>query len=399
MNMRTNPIAAMPEEQIRLERRFIDHTDVNRLLLHAVSIGASDIFIQEKRPVHAMLQGDLVTMSNRIVDDAEVKTILTVLAGRDNATTDISSRRSVNAAYSINEQKDRDPDPEQDRLHPGLKRRCKTIQHFFRVNAVPVHPRGCEITIRLIAQDPPLLAKVGLEEAFVRELISPHGMFLVSGATGSGKTTTFASIIRYILEQETGIKGHILTHEEPIEYRYDKIRSKHSLIVQSQIPDHFETFHAANREAMRRRPSMVLVGELRDLETILSAVEIARTGHAIFATVHATDVASIPQRLVSRYAQEAQREATFDIIDTTHAMMTQRLVKGVDGKLVALREHLILTRKLRNELLDLKEQGLITQALRAMVPKHGRTFASDAERLLKEGRISPTVAEEFIRTR
>ena len=128
----------------------------------------------------------------------------------------------------------------------------------------------------------------------MRKLISPHGSFLVSGATGSGKTTTFAAIIRHILENDTPIKGHILTHEEPIEYRYDKIQSSHSIIVQSQIPDHFPTFHAANREAMRRRPAMVLVGELRDLETIQSAVEIARTGHAIFATVHATDVASIP---------------------------------------------------------------------------------------------------------
>ena len=231
----------------------------------------------------------------------------------------------------------------------------------------------------------------------MRKLISPHGSFLVSGATGSGKTTTFAAIIRHILENDTPIKGHILTHEEPIEYRYDKIQSSHSIIVQSQIPDHFPTFHAANREAMRRRPAMVLVGELRDLETIQSAVEIARTGHAIFATVHATDVASIPQRLVSRYPQDAQREAIFDIIDTTHAMMTQRLVKGVDNRLVALRECLVLTREIRNHLLNLGDQGRITQALRTLVPEHGSSFADDARRLLDQGRISQSVAAEFMR--
>ena len=142
---------------------------------------------------------------------------------------------------------------------------------------------------------------------------------------------------------------------------------------------------------------MVLVGELRDLETIQSAVEIARTGHAIYATVHATDVASIPQRLVSRYPQEAQREAIFDIIDTAHALMTQRLVKGVDNRLVALRECLILTREIRNHLLNLGDQGRITQALRKLVLEHGSSFADDARRLLDQGRISQSVADEFLR--
>lgn len=84
-----------------IKSRFVDHNDVNQLLLHAVGIGASDIFIQQKRHVHAMLQGDLVVMTNRHLDDSEVKVILNVLANRENATTDISSGRAVNASYKI----------------------------------------------------------------------------------------------------------------------------------------------------------------------------------------------------------------------------------------------------------------------------------------------------------
>lgn len=389
-------VSASPKNEsslvLDIKSRFVDHNDVNQLLLHAVGIGASDIFIQQKRHVHAMLQGDLIVMTKRHLDDSEVKVILNVLANRENATTDISSGRAVNASYKITQP----VTDEADKTGNGRARR-KGVEHFFRVNAVPIYPKGCEITLRLITQKPPDLESIGLDETQVRKLISPHGSFLVSGATGSGKTTTFAAIIRYILENNTPIKGHILTHEEPIEYRYDKIQSSHSIIVQSQIPDHFPTFHAANREAMRRRPAMVLVGELRDLETIQSAVEIARTGHAIYATVHATDVASIPQRLVSRYPQEAQREAIFDIIDTAHALMTQRLVKGVDNRQLALRECLILTREIRNHLLNLGDQGRITQALRTLVLEHGSSFADDARRLLDQGRISQSVADEFLR--
>ena len=242
-------VSASPKNEsslvLDIRSRFVDHNDVYWLLLHAVRIGASDIFIQQKRHVHAMLQGDLIVMTNRHLDDSEVKVILNVLANRENATTDISSGRAVNASYKIIQP----VTDEADKTGNGKARR-KGVEHFFRVNAVPIYPRGCEITLRLITQKPPDLESIGLAETQVRKLISPHGSFLVSGATGSGKTTTFAAIIRYILENDTPIKGHILTHEEPIEYRYDKIQSSHSIIVQSQIPDHFPTFHAANREAM-----------------------------------------------------------------------------------------------------------------------------------------------------
>lgn len=370
-----------------IPQRIMGHQDVNQLLHHAVKLGASDIYIIGKRRVRATIQGDMVVLTHRRIDESEQRVILNTLCQRESATTDISAGRAVNTSYKLAVKVD------------NGNALSSTEYRYFRVNAVPVNPHNSEITLRLINQTPPTLQSVDLKAETVRGFLAKHGMFLVCGVTGSGKTTTFAAIIRYILENETVIHGHILTHEEPIEYRYDQIKSQHSLIVQSQIPEHFPSFPAANREAMRRRPSLLLVGELRDLETIQSALEIGRTGHAVFSTVHATDVASVPQRLVSRYPQENQREAMYDIIDTIHGLLSQRLIKAKDGKLVAIREYIVLTRDLKDDLLALDDQSRISQRLREMVRSHGWTFSQDAKRLLDAGIIEQKVAEDIIRSK
>jgi defect-in-organelle-trafficking protein DotB len=104
----------------------------------------------------------------------------------------------------------------------------------------------------------------------------------MAGETGSGKSTTLSSFIRYILEEDTHIQGNIITIEEPIEFRYNEIQSRHSVISQSQVPEHFSSFALAVREAMRRKPALLLVGELRDQESFSAAIELSQTGHPYF---------------------------------------------------------------------------------------------------------------------
>ena len=380
----------------RAPRTFDRPDEVKKLLLHADEARASDIFISSDDHVRVMLHDDMRQLTDRVVTKREVEVFLTVLAGRENAVTDISSGRSVNASYSFPQ-----AFSEQIERHGRIVTRRWNVQHNYRVNAVPIYPNGCEITLRSIDQTPAEHHRIDLPEALVRQLISKQGIVFVAGVTGSGKTTTFSAIIRYILEQDTPIKGHILTHEEPIEYRYDKIRSAHSKLVQLEIPTHLPSFHDANREAMRRRPALVLVGEMRDYETISSGMELAQTGHPVFTTVHATDVASIPQRLITRYPLEKQHTGLADIISNVHAMLAQELLKGVDGRLVATREYLIMTPRLREHLLSIRNQGEghVTQELRNMVAEHGVTFERDAWRLLQEGRIDRPVYEDLARRR
>ena len=350
----------------RAPRTFDRPDEVKKLLLHADEARASDIFISSDDHVRVMLHGDMRQLTDRVVTKREVEVFLTVLAGRENAVTDISSGRSVNASYS-----------------------------FPQAFSEQIERHGRIVTRRWKHH------RIDLPEALVRQLISKQGIVFVAGVTGSGKTTTFSAIIRYILEQDTPIKGHILTHEEPIEYRYDKIRSAHSKLVQLEIPTHLPSFHDANREPMRRRPALVLVGEMRDYETISSGMELAQTGHPVFTTVHATDVASIPQRLITRYPLEKQHTGLADIISNVHAMLAQELLKGVDGRLVATREYLIMTPRLREHLLSIRNQGEghVTQELRNMVAEHGVTFERDAWRLLQEGRIDRPVYEDLARRR
>lgn len=376
---------AMSLTGFKAPQRFMLIEHFKGVMLEALAHDASDVYVQPGLPICARINGDLMALTPSTLDESEIKYIIKWTSGRDTAETDILSGVPVNARYEL--------------FSPTLiDARGARVRHGYRVNISPILYFGGtsgQIVLRSIPNEPIPYQKLGLDEDLVRACIPRDGIVYVAGATGSGKTTTFASIIRYILEHDTPIKGNLLTHEEPIEFTYDSINSKHSIIVQSEVPHHFKDFYAANREAMRRKPGLILVGEMRDEATIRAGVEASLTGHPVYATVHATDVPSVMRRLISRFPTNDRATAIYDIVDTARVIMAQRLVKGVDGKMLAVREYLKFTDEIREELASLDQMGRVTSVIAKLVELRGHSFRMEAHALLKAGRISRQVAESI----
>ena len=223
---------------------FKSRDEFESLLYEALAHGASDIFISPDRPITMMKDLDLYSLTHRIINRDEALHILRTIAD-ENAYLVLINNKFINKAYRIL-QKDASG---------------KETRYNFRVNVSRTSYRGSgdsfQITLRTISGIPPHFSKVGLDEDFINRSLPHNGCYIIGGITGSGKSTTLASNIRYVLENNTHIRGNILTHNEPIEYEYDAIESTHSIVSQSEIPNNFETFADANREAMRRRPAAV----------------------------------------------------------------------------------------------------------------------------------------------
>lgn len=366
-------------------QRFIEIEQFKGVMLEALAHDASDVYIQPGLPICARINGDMMALTEGPIDENEVTSMVKWTSGRDTASTDILSGVPVNGRYEL--------------FNPTLKdARGARLRHGFRVNISPVQyfgGVGAQIVLRGIPNEPPSYNKIGLDEQLVRSCIPNDGIVYVAGATGSGKTTTFAAIIRYILENDTPIKGNLITHEEPIEFTYDSINSRHSIVLQSEIPNHFKDFYAANREAMRRKPGLILVGEMRDESTIRAGVEASLTGHPVFATVHATDVPSVMRRLISRFPSNERATAIYDLVDTARMILAQRLVKSTSGKLIAVREYLSFTDEIRRELSSLEDMGKVTSAVARIVERQGHSFRNEAKSLLAQGIISKEVAESI----
>jgi defect-in-organelle-trafficking protein DotB len=336
-------------------------------------------------PVCAKVSGRLHAVTSRELDDDEVRQILKWAADRETAETDLVEARPVNGRYEIF-------DPVK-KTHTGAR-----VRHAYRVNAVSILCEGvqsAQIVIRAIPQEPPTPDEVGLGDEILEYMTPRDGIVYVAGATGSGKTTSMAAVIRYILEGDTPIKGSIVTYEEPIEFQFHNIVSSHSIIVQTQVPDMIRSFAEAIREAMRRAPKLISIGELRDQETIMAAVEASLTGHTVFGTVHANDAATVMRRLISRFPEEERSTAIFDIVETSRFIMAQRLVRKTDGGLVAAREYLRLDEASRDKLSSLTDMGRVTQAVKQLVQEKGHSFAKEAERLYRANLIDDRVAREL----
>lgn len=211
----------------------------------------------------------------------------------------------------------------------------------FRVNAF--HERGnIAAALRLIPNEILSVEQLGLPAIVSKFADYPRGLVLVTGPTGSGKSTTLASMVHKINQERA---AHIITVEDPIEYTH---KSAKSVIVQREV--HYDTysFSAALRSALRQDPDVVLIGEMRDLETISSAITIAETGHLVFATLHTNSAAQSIDRMIDVFPPHQQSQVRSQLSNIIMAICSQRLVPTIGGGRVAAAEILVATPAVRN---------------------------------------------------
>jgi twitching motility protein PilT len=287
--------------------------DIFTVLQDAVMKGASDIHLAPARPPMMRVRGEMTQVGDYPVLSPEDSKAMVYGILFDEQKLSFEETLELDCSYLI----------------PNFSR--------FRVN-VHMQKEGVAAVLRTVPSEVPTPEDIALENAIVRLTELPRGLILVTGPTGSGKSTTLACLIDIINQKR---REHILTIEDPIEFVYTE---KNCVITQREIGAHSKAFKNALRAALRQDPDVILVGEMRDLETIELALTASETGHLVFATLHTTDAAQTVDRIVDVFPANQQQMVRTQLGSVLKAVICQTLLptKGGDGR-VAAREIMIVT--------------------------------------------------------
>ncbi|MGE0109796.1 MAG: type IV pilus twitching motility protein PilT [Bdellovibrionales bacterium] len=355
-------IGTWPAEPLRMQEENLDG-----LLLWCVEKRATDISFQTDRPVVIEVDGVLYPVTHRPLDSADMVNILARLYGPD-AIAKLASGQDLDLSYEVR--------PE------------RNVRHRFRTNITAILSRGrdaVQATLRSLPHLPPHMRELGIEQEIMDNWAPSQGLVLVTGPTGSGKSTLLASGGRMLIERPEGC-GKLVTYEAPIEYVYDAITGPRSLVSQTEIPRHLPTFAAGVRNALRRKPNIILVGEARDRATVTAAIEAGQTGHLVYSTVHTIGVAATIRRTVSVFDPAERSERAYALMETLRMIVTQVLVPKVGGGRIGLREYLVFDNMVREQLLDMPMEQWTLETQRLLV-RYGRTMEQSANAAFKEGLI------------
>ena len=311
--------------------------DLNNILLHMNNLGGSDVYLQSGNHVIIDVSGFKRKVSRKPISFDSMEIITKHLQG-DNAIGRLNSGEPIDDELEIKLDID------------GELRRFR-----FRLNFTGTKVQGkdaIQATIRSIPVTPPPLEKIGLSrDHFIYKNFFPmQGLVVVTGPTGSGKSTLMASCVAELLREEFANRV-INTYEAPIEFVYDEIDSPSCLVTQSSVPQNCSTFKKAIENSLRRKPEIIIVGEMRDAETIAAAIEAAQTGHLVIGTSHTNGVPETIRRLINTFGAAERESRQADIIDSMQLIVAQRLLKTTDEKRVAVREHLKFDQRTKERLL------------------------------------------------
>ncbi len=358
-----NETLFLPNEPTRFTPANMDD-----LLGFCTKLNASDITIQTDEAIFVEISGQLHRVTHRKMSNTEVGEIINAIYG-PNGTIQILSGQDVDTHYEF--------------------RPNRAERYRFRVNAtgclVKGH-QGIQITLRTIPGEPPDLDDLKLPDSILKTYAPEQGVVYVTGATGSGKSTLLAAIIKKIVQDPISHRK-VLTYEAPIEFVYDGIDMPSAVVSQSEIPRNLPSFAAGVRNALRRKPRLILVGEARDPETIGAVIEAALTGHPVYTTLHSNGVAETIRRLVTSFPADERHGRTLDIMETIRLVIWQKLVPRVGGGRVALREYLVFDENVRDKLIG-EVPETVTQATRRLVYEFGQPMIVDAKSKFDEGLIS-----------
>jgi len=345
------------------------------LLLNAVEAGASDVSLQSKLPAWVEVEGRWTACGPRPITHDELESIISSEYGAAGLS---QYKGGADLDFAV-------------QFTDGRHKRR------FRCNATPIlggAGDGLQITARLIDPDPPTLEAIGFEQALAKRIKTKSGLILVSGATGDGKSSTLAGLIRFWMEDNSSNGQKILTYESPIEFVYGGVKSDHSFVSQSEIPRHLKSFEAGVRNALRRKPNIIVVGETRDRDTIEACTEACLTGHLVLSTVHASSAAETIRRIISRFSEEERVGKSYDVLRSLNAIIAQKLVRLKNGKRRALREIIEFTPEDKTRLYQCKTEQW-AEEIDEIVINRGGGFREQAKALIDEGLLDQAVGQEI----
>ncbi len=293
--------------------------DMVTILKTAVQQGASDIHISVGKPPLMRRSGEIVPVAEGIPPlTAEQSKALIYSALYDEQRARFEKDWELDSSFAVT----------------GVSR--------FRLNVLAAR-NGVEAVMRVIPSVIPTPEQLGLMPSIVNFSELPKGMVLVTGPTGSGKSTTLAALINLVNQKK---KKHILTIEDPIEFTYE---ASSCVVRQREVGQHTRSFNNALRAALREDPNVILVGEMRDLETIQLTITAAETGHLTFATLHTQDAASTVDRIIDVFPPHQQEQVRVQLAASLQGVVSQILLPRKDGRgRVAAREVMLMTPAIAN---------------------------------------------------
>jgi twitching motility protein PilT len=332
---------------------------INELLKQAHSLNASDLHIKVGSPPIVRIYGELtpLTSEKKVSQEDAVKIAFSVMTPGQGEI--FKKKNDIDLAYSV----------------PGLGR--------FRCN-VFIQRGTIGIVFRVIPMRIPTIDELLLPEVIKKISMEQRGLILVTGTTGSGKSTTLAAMIDLINSQRT---EHIITIEDPIEYLH---RDKKSIVNQREIGSDTESFSKALRQALRQDPDVILVGEMRDFETIQTALVAAETGHLVLSTLHTVDATETVNRVISVFPPYQHKQVRMQLSSVLKGIISMRLVPRADGKgRVPAVEVLVATVTIKDCILEPDKTRLIPDVIEQGTLHYGmQSFDQSLFSLFKSGLIT-----------
>ena len=316
---------------------------------------ASDLFFTSNAPIKIKIEGQIHSVNKQVLSPDAVRAAAFGLMTPEQIEY---FQRELEIDFAISE--------------PGLGR--------FRVAIF--YQRGFPaMVMRYITADMPRLDQLGMPELITELSKLKRGLILMVGATGSGKSTSLAAMLNY--RNET-FSDHIVTIEDPIEFLHT---NKRSIVNQREVGLDTKSYARALRGVMRAAPDVILIGEIRDRESMEAAISLAGTGHLVMATLHANNCAETLDRTINMFPHEQHAQVLLDLSQYLRAILAQRLVPGIDGKRVAAVEIMLNTPHI-SELIRKGDVGAIKESIRNSAEKGIQSFDSALVTLHKAGRIS-----------
>ena len=332
---------------------------INDLLKIAVTSGASDLHLKVGSYPMMRVNGTLAVASEeKRLDRADTEAMAATLFSPDHIEK-FRHAQEVDLAYSV----------------AGLGRfRCNVFQQRGTVGLV----------LRVIPTRIKNIDELGLPSVLKRIASEERGLVLVTGTTGSGKSTTLAAMIDYI---NTTRAAHIMTVEDPIEYLH---RDHHSLVNQREVAVDTKSFASSLRSALRQDPDVILVGEMRDHETVETALLAAETGHLVFSTLHTLDATETINRIIAVFPPHQQRQVRIQLASVLKAAISQRLLPRADGLgRAAAVEVMVTTAFIRDCIVDKDKTPMIHGAIAAGTSQYGmQTFDQSIFSLYQQGYVT-----------